>query len=290
MCAQGKILSTAGFSVAFLGRKLNALKWRSLAHMMLGVILITHASAPKNGKDFKVDGDYMIGVGAVLLEVSLSGFAAVYFEKVLKSNTVKLTGKFQWVVNCNSHLRSVWDRNVQMSVLSIGLYLPLWIGDSDPFRGLSVTAWGVSILSEALMFPRHPFSYAIAVFLTCSGPWRTFGGPQCEIREFDIENRCCQWCYCGQLRFRVVGFGRADGCFGRCWSVYIGGCDYFVVVVNCSFCVEGGLSVILSVFNYNESPDEINLPTKDNRVEMRSNLSRLYVPNEDDPKPKFLCC
>ena len=29
----------------------------------------------------KVDMDYMVGVGAVLLEVSLSGFAAVYFEK-----------------------------------------------------------------------------------------------------------------------------------------------------------------------------------------------------------------
>lgn len=232
VCAQGKILSTAGFSVAFLGRKLNALKWRSLAHMMLGVILITHASAPKNDKDFKVDGDYMIGVGAVLLEVSLSGFAAVYFEKVLKSNTVKLT---------------VWDRNVQMSVLSIGLYLPLWIGDSDPFRVLSVTAWGVSILMAlGGLLVALSVKYANSILKTVA----------------------------------VSGAIVVNCVFG--WLVLDGPMSVSVVV--------GGLSVILSVFNYNESPDEINLPTKDNRVEMRSNLSRLYVPNEDDPKPKFLCC
>ena len=40
---------------------------------------------------------------------------------------------------------------MQLSVLSIGLYLPLWIGDPDPFRGLSVWAWGVAILSECLV-------------------------------------------------------------------------------------------------------------------------------------------
>lgn len=107
VCAQGKILSTAGFSVAFLGRKLNGLKWRSLAHMMLGVILITHASRPKETAEaaaktlnMKVDMDYMVGVGAVLLEVSLSGFAAVYFEKVLKTSTMKLTGRPHLWQNC----------------------------------------------------------------------------------------------------------------------------------------------------------------------------------------------
>ena len=49
-----------------------------------------------------------IGFVAVLAEVTLSGFASIYFERVIKATNVKLT---------------IWDRNFQLALWSIVLYV-----------------------------------------------------------------------------------------------------------------------------------------------------------------------
>ena len=49
----------------------------------------------------------LVGYGAVLIEVSLSGFASIYFERVVKSTTEVI---------------SIWERNFQLGLYSIVMY------------------------------------------------------------------------------------------------------------------------------------------------------------------------
>ena len=63
-------------------------------------------------------GNVPVGVGAVVIEVTLSGFASIYFEKVIKTDPLTL---------------NIWERNFQLAlvrhavawtyVLSLGLIM-----------------------------------------------------------------------------------------------------------------------------------------------------------------------
>ncbi|CAN0453011.1 unnamed protein product, partial [Ascophyllum nodosum] len=109
-----KILATAVFSVFLLGRTFHPRKWRALVLMVLGVTLVStasHVSGEQGEEDHKaINMQYVLGVAAALAQVVLSGFVGVFFEKVLKSKVGDL---------------SVWDRNVQLAIYSISLYLPV---------------------------------------------------------------------------------------------------------------------------------------------------------------------
>jgi len=92
VCAQLKILTTAFFSVVVLGRKLTWTKWRALLLIVAASILVSTPSLGVGSCDETAGGggeasdsnffDTLVGFGAVLLEVVLSGFASIYFEKV----------------------------------------------------------------------------------------------------------------------------------------------------------------------------------------------------------------
>lgn len=107
ICAQLKILTTAGFSVLILHTSLSWTKWRALGLLVLGCILV--ASPNFSGTLEKpVDASsQLFGYGAVLTEVALSGFASIYFEKVVKSTT---------------EVVSIWERNFQLGLYSILMY------------------------------------------------------------------------------------------------------------------------------------------------------------------------
>mmetsp|Transcript_12016 Transcript_12016/g.17989 ORF Transcript_12016/g.17989 Transcript_12016/m.17989 type:complete len:380 (+) Transcript_12016:18-1157(+) len=109
ICAQLKILSTAGFSVLILGTSLSATKWRALALLVFGCILVASPSFDNNLSNSKeVDALLQLfGFGAVLTEVVLSGFASIYFERVVKSTT---------------EVVSIWERNFQLGLYSILIY------------------------------------------------------------------------------------------------------------------------------------------------------------------------
>jgi UDP-sugar transporter A1/2/3 len=107
ICAQLKILTTAGFSVLVLGTSLTFTKWRALCLLVLGCILVASPSFGGGGggahggngtgvEDVKLQ---LFGFAAVLTEVVLSGFASIYFEKVVKSTTEVVT---------------IWERNFQL--------------------------------------------------------------------------------------------------------------------------------------------------------------------------------
>ena len=126
--AQMKVFTTAIFSVIILQRRLHWRKWRALALLTLGVVLISDAAMPKkahtssNNSHHKAFRDYAIGIAASIGDVVLSGFCSIYFEKVLKSK---------------SEIFSVWDRNFQLAFWSILIYTPIMFHDSpgNPFKG-----------------------------------------------------------------------------------------------------------------------------------------------------------
>jgi len=127
--AQLKVFSTAMFSVTVLGRSLEWRKWRALTTLTLGVILISHETRPKandsSAAGQKALADWVIGMAACLGDVVLSGFASIYFEKVLKSKT---------------ETYSVWDRNFQLAFWSSAIYTPIMFYDNptQPFAGWSL--------------------------------------------------------------------------------------------------------------------------------------------------------
>ncbi|XP_032512045.2 UDP-N-acetylglucosamine transporter isoform X1 [Danaus plexippus] len=102
---QLKLLTTAFFAVIVLKRKLKRWQWGALGLLVIGVALVqlsstekakatTSSNLPKQSK--------ILGFGAALAACFISGFAGIYFEKVLKESDI-----------------SVWMRNVQLSLASI---------------------------------------------------------------------------------------------------------------------------------------------------------------------------
>ena len=77
-------------TLVVLNRRLSAAQWRAILTLTLAVVVITYqrgagaagAAGKKASKDFNVS--YTLGLGMVLLEISLSGWISAYFEKHLK--------------------------------------------------------------------------------------------------------------------------------------------------------------------------------------------------------------
>ncbi|KAL1745580.1 nucleotide-sugar transporter-domain-containing protein [Schizophyllum fasciatum] len=108
---QMKILTTAAFSVALLGKRLSASKWAALVSLAIGVGIVqiqsqaTHSQAASAGGNADSSAHTMSpakGFAAVLAACLTSGLAGVYFEKLLKQSRADL-----------------WVRNVQLSLFSL---------------------------------------------------------------------------------------------------------------------------------------------------------------------------
>ncbi|CAD5211514.1 unnamed protein product [Bursaphelenchus okinawaensis] len=131
---QLKILTTALFSVSMLNKKLNKLKWLALIFLTCGVALV---QLPKDsGKAKSTDSNGFVGLVAVLCACFSSGFAGVYFEKILKGSSV-----------------SLWMRNLQLAFFSVfgGLFMT-WLYDGHAvaqngfFQGYNNIIWIVVML------------------------------------------------------------------------------------------------------------------------------------------------
>jgi len=103
---QLKILTTALFSVAMLHTKLTFTKWLSLVILVVGVALVQWpSSTPSKPASVSTSGQYpLMGLLVVLVACLLSGFAGIYFEKILKKTSV-----------------SVWVRNIQLGFFGTAL-------------------------------------------------------------------------------------------------------------------------------------------------------------------------
>ncbi|KAF4072646.1 hypothetical protein AMELA_G00265210 [Ameiurus melas] len=101
---QLKILTTALFSVSMLGRRLGLYQWLSLIILMTGVALVQWPtdSPGSSEKQEPATGSPFVGLVAVLVACCSSGFAGVYFEKILKESK-----------------QSVWVRNIQLALFGL---------------------------------------------------------------------------------------------------------------------------------------------------------------------------
>jgi UDP-sugar transporter A1/2/3 len=137
--AQLKILTTATCSKVMLSRSYSMTKWRALLSLMMGVLLFSEPVW--NNADMSVNpdgGNVALGTAAVLIEVTLSGFASIYFEKVIKTDPEQL---------------GIWERNYQLAFGSIPIYIMfiLWDegGEVGYFGGWSVVAGVLALLGAA---------------------------------------------------------------------------------------------------------------------------------------------
>ena len=138
---QLKILTTALFSVLLLRKQLSKLKWLSLVILMFGVTLVQWRSEDENLKGNVKDeqrniSKSLVGLIAVLCACFSSGFAGVYFEKVLKTSSA-----------------SLWMRNVQLAIFGIIFGLSaVFIDDGSAvrakgfFQGYNNFTWAVIFL------------------------------------------------------------------------------------------------------------------------------------------------
>jgi len=92
---QLKILTTAIFSVTMLGKSLSKQHWVSLFILFVGVSAVQIQNATK--KTVAEDQSLAVGMVAVIVSCISSGFAGVYFEKILKGTK-----------------GSLWLRNIQL--------------------------------------------------------------------------------------------------------------------------------------------------------------------------------
>jgi UDP-sugar transporter A1/2/3 len=104
---QLKILTTAVFSVLMLRKAILPVQWAAILALIAGVALVQLDDVPQAAGGAKPDHstqNMTTGLIAVVSACVCSGFAGVYFEKILKGAGSKAT---------------LWERNVQMCFVSI---------------------------------------------------------------------------------------------------------------------------------------------------------------------------
>jgi UDP-sugar transporter A1/2/3 len=99
---QLKIFTTAVFSITMLGMKISYEQWVALFMLAAGVATV-QIGAQKGKVAVEIEGQStVVGLVAVIAACCTSGFAGVYFEKILKGTK-----------------QSVWLRNIQLALFSI---------------------------------------------------------------------------------------------------------------------------------------------------------------------------
>ena len=135
---QMKILTTAGFSVVLLRKRLTSYKWLALLLLAIGVGIVqiqTGASRSALGHSHEMHPIH--GFFAVIAACFTSGLAGVYFEMVLKGSQADL-----------------WVRNVQLSLFSLlPALVPVFFSPSsdihsfnDIFRNFGFWAWATVLI------------------------------------------------------------------------------------------------------------------------------------------------
>ncbi|XP_053736450.1 CMP-sialic acid transporter isoform X3 [Synchiropus splendidus] len=135
---QLKIPCTALCTVLMLNRSLSRLQWFSVFMLCAGVTLVQWK--PAEATKVQIEQNPVLGFTAIAIAVLCSGFAGVYFEKVLKSSDT-----------------SLWVRNIQMYLSGIVVTL----------IGVLVTD-GENVLEKGFFFGYTPWVLFV-IFLASVG-------------------------------------------------------------------------------------------------------------------------
>ncbi|CAI5448959.1 unnamed protein product [Caenorhabditis angaria] len=167
--SQLKIFTAAIFTVIILRRSLNQTQWFALGVLFIGVSLVQLQGTSSTAK---IAGESpLVGFIAVVVACCLSGFAGIYFEKILKGSAPV----------------SLWMRNVQMAVFAIpSSFLAIYVSDSetvttkgllygfDSIVWLTVLWYGIGGLSVAVCIKyadniAKNFATSVAIVLSTIG-------------------------------------------------------------------------------------------------------------------------
>lgn len=150
------ILTTALFSTILLGTQFSYTKWRALCLLMIGCILVASPVFNESYQDKSSNNsskskthtlsEAFIGYTMTIIQVVISGFVTIYFEKVVKSTTEKIT---------------VWERNFQLSFYSILLCILLKLFPS--LSGSSSSS--ASLTSSSIPFSNWSFLTVVVMIL-----------------------------------------------------------------------------------------------------------------------------
>mmetsp|Transcript_15563 Transcript_15563/g.27641 ORF Transcript_15563/g.27641 Transcript_15563/m.27641 type:complete len:347 (+) Transcript_15563:80-1120(+) len=140
--AQLKILTTAVLSVLVLGKRLSSMQVIALFALTAGVAIVQLSTLGGDDSASKTDGNQVIGMMAVFSACMTSGFAAVYFEKILKAKTERSI--------------SIYIRNMQLAFFGIviGLFNVAAsdmseVSEKGFFVGYGTPIWSV-IMTQAV--------------------------------------------------------------------------------------------------------------------------------------------
>lgn len=92
------------FAVIILHKQLRGSQWLALLLLTAGVVLVQLSASDGVPKANEIEQNRLLGCLAAISACCCSGFAGIYFEKILKGSDV-----------------SLWVRNVQLSFLSLPL-------------------------------------------------------------------------------------------------------------------------------------------------------------------------
>lgn len=125
---QGKSLVVAFCSVMMLGKMLTRARWLAIALMGAGLVVVQLAKNTESKKSANDDEqNFMLGLFLTLVGCFCSGFASVYFEKMMKMPTVAAkvvaaaaghTSASQTSAS-QAQKPSMWVRNVQLAGFSM---------------------------------------------------------------------------------------------------------------------------------------------------------------------------
>uniref|UniRef100_A0AC34QKC5 UDP-galactose transporter n=1 Tax=Panagrolaimus sp. JU765 TaxID=591449 RepID=A0AC34QKC5_9BILA len=175
--SQLKIFATAMFSVLLLQRHLARAQWFSLGILFVGVSLVQLTTNSSSSKNKSIEQNPLFGFTAACVACGISGFAGVYFEKILKGSAPV----------------SIWMRNVQMAVFAIPASFAASILQDGPelmdkgfFFGFDWVVWltvlwyGIGGLSVAVCIKyadniAKNFATSVAIILATLGSVYVFG-------------------------------------------------------------------------------------------------------------------
>ena len=170
---QLKILTTALFSVALLGRTLGKRRWVALVVLTAGIATVQTSQMHSDGSGDAGEKNVPLGLMMISVVASLSGFAGVYFEKVLKGSPI-----------------SLWTRNVHLALFSVATVgLQVISGDFEEacphslieylVQGLGPVAWAyVMIQAVGGLLIAAVIKYADNILKVRDAAWKLTRSPR----------------------------------------------------------------------------------------------------------------